>query len=346
MLLRRTGRSATTAIERLVGMQAQVPSSPYIGLWSRLEDFKPDQLSRLIAARRAVRMSLMRCTIHLVTAGDCMALRPPLQPVLERGLFVGSPFGRQIKGVDVDAVVAAGRAALEEKPRTTAGMRALLSRRWPDYDANALAYAVRYLLPMVQMPPRGLWDGRGAPTYATCEAWLGRRFDWNASPDAMVMRYLAAYGPSTVADIQSWSGLVQVRAVTERLRPRLRTFRDENGRELFDVRGAPLPDPEVDAPVRFLPDYDNALLAHDDRTRILAREHRMLVGRPTVLVNGFALGFWKIAREGAKARLVVETLKRISRKEAAAVADEGARLLDFLAADASDRDVRFATAGE
>jgi hypothetical protein len=346
MLLRRTRVSAVKAVERLVGMQAQVPSSPYIGLWSRLKDFDPEELSQLIDSRGAVRMSLMRCTIHLVTAGDCMALRPPLQSVLERGLFIGSPFGRQIKGVDVDDLVAAGRKALEEKPRTTNAMRKLLSERWPDYDANALAYAVRYLLPMVQMPPRGLWDGVGMATYATCEQWLGRRFDWNASPDAMVMRYLAAYGPSTVADIQSWSGLVQVRAVTERLRAKLRTFRDEKGRELLDVKGAPLPDPELEAPPRFLPDYDNALLAHDDRSRILAHEHRRLIGRPAVLVDGLAIGFWKVVRSGDSAILVVQTSKRMSKKDAVAVSDEGARLLDLVAAGAPDTDVRLVVAGD
>jgi hypothetical protein len=145
------------------------------------------------------------------------------------------------------------------------------------------------------------------------------------------MRYLASFGPATVADIQSWSGLVKVREVTERLRPRLRTFRDDKGRELFDVPRGLLPDPEIEVPPRFLPDYDNALLGHDDRSRILAHEHRKLVGRPTVLIAGAAT-------------LVVETLKRISRKDAAAVAAEGSALLDFLAADARRKDVRVVSA--
>jgi DNA glycosylase AlkZ-like len=341
LLLKRTKMAVAKAIERLVGMQAQVPRSPYTGLWSRLEGFHPDELSRLISSRRAVRMSLMRCTIHLVTDRDCLALRPVLQPVLERGFYVGSPFGRRIKGIDMEALLDAGRVALEEKPRTTAELRKLLTRRWPDHDADSLAYAVHYLVPMVQIPPRGLWAGRGLPTFATCEAWLGRSFEAGPPPDVMVMRYLASFGPATVADIQSWSGLVRVREVTERLRPRLRTFRDHKGRELFDVPRGLLPDPEIEVPPRFLPDYDNALLAHDDRSRILAHEHRKLVGRPTVLVDGFAVGFWKITREAGAATLVVETLKRISRKDTAAVAAEGATLLDFLAADAQRRDVRF-----
>lgn len=341
LLVKRTKMSAANAIERLVGMQAQVPGSPYTGLWSRLEGFRPDELSRLISSRHAVRMSLMRCTIHLVTDRDCLALRPVLQPVLERGLYVGSPFGRQIKGIDIKALLDIGRAALEEKPMTTAELRKLLTQRWPEYDADSLAYAVHYLLPMVQIPPRGLWAGHGLPTFTTCEAWLGRSFEAGPLPDAMVMRYLASFGPATVADIQSWSGLVKVREVTERLRPLLRTFRDEKGRELLDVPRGLLPDPEIEVPPRFLPDYDNALLAHDDRSRILAHEHRKLVGRPTVLVDGFAVGFWKLTRQAGAATLVVETLKRISRKDTVAVAAEGAALLDFLAADATRKDVRF-----
>jgi hypothetical protein len=341
MLLRRSRLSAAKAIERLVGMQAQVPGSPYIGLWSRLEAFQPDELSRLISSKRAVRMSLMRCTIHLVTARDCFALRPVMQPVLERGLYTGSPFARQIEGVDMGALLAAGRAALDEMPRTTADMRKLLAKKWPEYDSNSLAYAVRYLLPMVQIPPRGLWGGQGLPTYSTAEAWLGRPLGTDVAPDAMVERYLEAFGPSTVADIQSWSGLTNVRLVVERLRPRLRTFRDENGKELLDVPRGLLPDAGTDAPPRFLPDYDNALLAHQDRTRILAREHGQLIGRPTVLVDGFAVGFWKVTREGGRATLNVETLTNVSKKDVAALSDEGARLLDLVASDAKTKDVRF-----
>jgi hypothetical protein len=342
MLIRRSKLSAAKAIERLVGMQAQVPGSPYVGLWSRLDGFQPDDLSRLISSRRAVRMSLMRCTIHLVTDRDCLALRPVMQAVLERGFYKGSPFARRIEGIDVDALLAAGREALEEKPRTTAELRRLLGKRWPEYDADSLAYAVHYLVPMVQIPPRGLWSGRGLPTFTTCEAWLGRSFAAGPSPDELVMRYLAAFGPATIGDIQSWSGLVRVREVTERLRPRLRTFRDDKGRELFDVPSGLLPDPETEAPPRFLPDYDNALLAHDDRARILAYEHRRLVGRPTILVDGFAIGFWKVTREGGRAILNIEALTRVSKKDVVAVSKEGARLLDLVAADAQTKDVRFA----
>jgi hypothetical protein len=340
MLLCRSNLSAAKAIEHLVGMQAQVPSSPYVGLWSRLDGFRPDDLSRLISTRLAVRMSLMRCTIHLVTARDCIALRPVMQPVLERGLYVGSPFGRQIGGIDIGALLAAGRAAVDEQPRTTADMRKLLAKRWPGYDSTSLAYAVRYLLPMVQIPPRGLWGGQGLPTYSTAEGWLGRPLGSDASPDAMVMRYLKAFGPSTVADIQSWSGLAGVRTVIERLRPRLRTFQDEKGRELLDVPGGLFPDPETVAPPRFLPDYDNALLSHDDRSRIIAKEHRRLVGRPTLLVDGYAVGSWKLTRYKGAVSLVIEMLKPLSKGDLKAVEVEGLQLLDVIAAGATAKEIR------
>ena len=184
MLLQREELPAAAAIERLVGMQAQVPRDPYHGLWARIEGFQPDELARMIAERTAVRVSLLRTTIHLVTARDCLALRPMFQPVLERGLWSGSPFGRQIKGVDVDELLATGRVLLEEKPRTTAQLRAA---SWPSAGPTTTPTRSltrsRYLLPLVQLPPRGLWTASGQPVWTTVEAWLGRPLGENTSPD-------------------------------------------------------------------------------------------------------------------------------------------------------------------
>jgi len=344
LLLRRSRLPVASAIERLVAMQAQVPNSPYVGLWTRLAGFQADELARLVERREAVRLSLLRCTLHLVTARDCLALRPVVQSVLERGFWSGSPFGRLLAGVDVEEVVAVGRALLEERPLGTPELARLLGERWPGRDASALAYAVRYLLPLVRLPPRGLWGTGGRPTYSTVEAWVGRPLAAATSPDDVILRYLAAFGPATVGDVQAWSGLAALRSTLERLRPRLRTFRDERGRELFDVPDAPLADPDAPARPRFLPEYDNVLLAHDDRTRVMAHDRRAALFTSTLLVDGFVRGTWKIGRRGEAATLVIELFEPLSKPERAAVAEEGARLLAFAAADAATRDIRFSPA--
>jgi hypothetical protein len=334
MLLRRQELSALDAIERLVGMQAQEPDAPYVGLWTRLEDFRPDELSGLISDRRAVRAPLMRSTIHLVSGGDCSKLRPMIQPVLARA-FSGSQFRRELEGMDFDALLAAGRALLEERPRTRAELGRSLGERWPDRDPYSLAYAITFLVALVQVPPRGLWGESGQATWTTAESWLGRSLDPDPSPDETIMRYLAAFGPATVADARAWSGLSGLGEVFERLRPRLVTFSDERGRELFDVPGAPLPDPQTPAPPRFLPAFDNALLSHDDRMRIISEEHRKLLVRDRsmrgVLIDGFACATWKSERSRGKSTLAIEPFEILSEDDRDALAEEGERLLRFLA---------------
>jgi hypothetical protein len=204
LLLGREPRGVAETVEHLVAMQAQNPRDPYVALWTRLQDFDPHELGRMVAEREAVRVPLLRTTLHLVTARDCLGLAPLLRPVLERGFWTGTPFGRKVKGIDIDAVLAAGRELLDEQPRTNAQLRALLGERWPTYDATSLTYAIHHLVPVVQVPPRGVWGGKGLPTWATAERWLGRPLDPAPSIDRLVLRYLAAFGPATVMDVQAW----------------------------------------------------------------------------------------------------------------------------------------------
>jgi hypothetical protein len=312
-------------------------------LWTRLTSFRPNQLSELITSRRAVRVALLRSTIHLVTDRDCLRLRPVLQPYLERHFYTGTPFGQRVRGVDTSRLVTAARALLDEKPRTMAELGTLLHEQWPDRDATSLAYAIRELVPLVQVPPRGVWGASGQSRCATAEHWLGRPLEADPSPEKMVLRYLKSFGPSTVSDVQAWSG-PNLRNVVESLRPRLRTFRDENRRELLDVPDAPLPDGDVPAPPRFLPEYDNILLAHADRTRVIAVPFRPAILTSSLLVDGFVAATWKIVRLPGRARLVIEAYKPIRKADREAVGEEGMRLLAFAASDASDHDIQFKTA--
>ena len=359
MLLVRARLSTETAIERLIALQAQNPFDPYTALWSRLEAFDPQELSGLIESRRVVRAtSMMRTTIHLMTADDWLALRPVLQVVSDRGFATGSPFGRNLAGIDVDEVVGVGRALLDETPRTASELGKLLVQRWPGRDPTSLSYAIRILVPLVQVPPRALWGRSGLPILATPELWLGRSVGSETAPGEMVLRYLAAFGPASVMDLQAWCWLTRLRAVVERLRPRLRTFRDEAGRELFDVQDGPLPHPDTPAPPRFLPMYDNILLSHKDRSRMLGAQDEWSVGPNqfddvfrggSVLVDGFVRAGWRVDRakgRGAPATLVVRPVVPLTKADEAAVGAEAENLLELLAADSSDRDVRFAPATE
>jgi hypothetical protein len=342
LLLRRDDRSVPEALEHLVGLQAQSPQAPYVGLWSRLEGFTPERLSDLIADRKAVRAVLMRATIHLVTADDAAALWPLLLPVLERDVYPNQTYGRhRLEGLDMPSVLAAGRRLVEERPRTAAELRPLLAEEFPDRDPAALAYAVRQLLPMVHVPPRGLWRGSGQPRLTTVAAWLGRGVDEQPSLDRMVLRYLAAFGPATVTDVQTWSGLTRLREVVERLP--LATFRDEAGRTLYDLPDAPRPDPDTPAPPRFLPEYDNLLVSHADRARVIAGDGYLqrVFNVGSLLVDGFLCGKWKLTRQRKAASLVVELFERLSDRDSEALRREAQALLDFVADDAESREARF-----
>jgi len=342
LLLERDRVPPLDVIEHLVGMQAQAPLAPYVGLWSRIDGFRPETLSAAIVERRAVRTSLMRATIHLVTARDALWLRPLIEPVLERG-FRASPPGRRIVGAELAEIVASASEMLETRPMTSPELGALLAGRWPAFDRESLVFAAGYLVPLVHVPPRGVWGATGPVARTTLESWLGSPLEAQPSIDELVLRYLAAFGPATVMDVQAWSGLTRLREVVDRLRPRLATFRDDRDRELFDLPDAPRPDPETPAPPRFLPEYDNVLIGHADRSRIIPAGRRIPLPpgngatRGTFLVDGMFAGEWRIATGDGRATLAIEPFEAIVPADLQALTEEGERLLGFAAAGMEPR---------
>ncbi|MFG3019972.1 winged helix DNA-binding domain-containing protein [Streptomyces sp. NPDC048254] len=340
LLLRRSPRSVKEAVAHLVGLQAQNVKPPYYALAARLDGFDPERLSRLMADREVVRIVTLRSTIHTHTADDARTLRPLVQPARDREL---TAFRKGLTGVDLDRLAALARDLVEAEPRTMAQLRQALLAEWPDADPQSLAVAARCTLPLVQVPPRGLWGRSGQVALTTAEHWLGRPAAPAPAPDDTVLRYLAAFGPASVKDMQTWAGLTRLREVFERLRPRLLAFRDEHGVELFDLPDAPRPDPGTPAPPRFLPEYDNLLLAHTDRTRVVPPEHRGRLwqgNQPhrTLLVDGFLAGVWKPVDDA----LVIEPFGPLSRAQRSAVVEEGERMLAVLHPGTS-YDIRFGT---
>ncbi|MFF7467667.1 DNA glycosylase AlkZ-like family protein [Streptomyces sp. NPDC008092] len=346
LLLRRSPWPAKEAVAHLVGLQAQNVKPPYYALAARLDGFAPEQLSGLMADREVVRIVTLRSTIHTHTAADALTLRPLVQPARTREL---TAFRKGLAGVDLDRLAALARELVEAEPRTMAGLREALRAEWPDADPQSLAVAARCTLPLVQVTPRGLWGRSGQVALTTAEHWLGRPAapaPTAAATDTAVLRYLAAFGPASVRDMQTWAGLTRLRPAFERLRPRLLTFRDEGGTELFDLPEAPRPDPATPAPPRFLPEFDNLLLSHADRTRVVPPELR---GRAwqgnqayrTLLVDGFLAGVWTLTEDA----LVIETFEQRERQrsltaERDAILAEGERMLAVLHPGAS-YDIRF-----
>jgi hypothetical protein len=346
LLLERTDRPILDAVEHLLGLQAQEPPNPYLALWSRLVRFDPEELARLLTDRKVVRIVVMRGTIHLVTALDALVLRPLMQPVLTAELARHRDFAPPLRGLDLTAVFDAARALLAERPHTGAQLRAALGARFPELDPGALVYACRCHLPLVQVPPRGLWRRRGQVALTTTDAWLGAPLATEPAIDDVVLRYLGAFGPATPGDVAAWSRLTGFREIVERLRPLLRPFRDERGRELFDLPDAPRPDPDTPAPPRFLPEYDNLLLSHADRTRVVSEEHRSWLFKTpapvhgSVVHDGFLSGTWSIDRNDG-AVLMIRPVVTVSKRATAALEAEGRRMLRFLEPDIDGIDVRF-----
>jgi hypothetical protein len=345
-LLEREKRPALDVIEHLVGMQAQAPFPPYFGLWSRLDGFDAAHLSSLLQERTVVRIVVMRGTVHLVSARDALTLRPLMQSVIDRELRSIPTRVKALGDVDLRKVAEVGRKLLVNNPLTLQELRPLLSQEFPGYDAEALVYAMRVLLPLVQVPPRGVWGRSGQPRLADVQEWLGQSHRHEASIDDVVMRYLNAFGPASVSDVQTWCGLKKLREVLERLRTRLVTFCDESGVELFDLPTAPRPAEDMSAPARLLAAFDNVLLSYNDRTRIMGDDVRRRVFASknglipgTMLVDGFVVGVWRWMRKGKTAIIALEPFAPLSKKAVRELEAEAQRLLDLAAPDVDVREV-------
>lgn len=348
MLLQRGNLSVLDAIEWLIGLQAQAPNPPYYALWTRLEGFDHERLAELIQSKQAVRIALMRSTIHLVSARDSLQLRPWIQPVLDRSLY-GS-FGKRLAGSDPLALAAAGREIIEsDGPLTISDLGKRLNERWPDYDQEALGAAIRNSVPLVQVPPRGLWGVSGQAVHTTIEAWLDQPLSSTVDTAPFLLRYLQAYGPATVKDFQAWSGLTKVRDTFDMLRTKLVMFQNEQGEELFDLPDAPRPEPDLQVTSRLLGEFDHILLSHADRARIIDETYRRRIitnnglVKASILVDGFVAGFWSIARQANKAVLNIQPFHVLTVAQKDELMKEGERLLRFAAADVEDYDIDFAS---
>lgn len=333
LLLERAELPVREAVAHLCGLQAQEPQEPFVGLWSRLRAFDPAVLDELLVGRRVVRTHLMRRTVHLLTADDAVAWRARHDAMLRQRVL--GVYRRELDGVDLDALAAAGREVLADgEPRSTREIVEALADRWPGVAARALGEMVVAVVPVVQRPPRGLWRTSAGVRHVLLSSWVGREVDPlvgdGSDPvgKSLVRRYLAAFGPAASADLRAWCGLAGLPAAVASIREELVVFRDERGRELLDLPGAPRPGPDTPAPVRFLPAFDNALLGYRDRGRIVDDVHRGLsvAGERVVLVDGRVAATWRVG-EGA---VVVTPLRRLCRDERVAVVEEGRELAAFL----------------
>lgn len=347
-LLARTRATVEDMLEWLVGLQAQATKPPYLALHARMDGFTHEALSACIEDKRAVRIALFRSTIHLVTARDCVEIRPLLTPAIEYSFWKQSPYGKRIVGLDTAALARAARKRLERASCTTAELGVELAEKFPGYEADPLAQTARTYLPLVQIPPRGLWHDGGRPVCATAEQWLGTKLAKKPDMKALVLRYLRAFGPASVRDAQAFSGLRDLGPVFEALRPGLRVYADPNGKELFDTEDGVLEAEDAAAPPRFMPEYDNVMLSHHDRSRIVSEAHRSLFGTPAsrghspLLIDGFVRGSYRVTEAQGRALLTVRPFEKISAKTRADIAEEGERFLAFYAESAEDRDVTFA----
>ena len=334
LLLERVDRPPLDVVRHLVGLQAQEPGDPYVGLWSRIADFDPTSLSDAIESRAAVRIGLMRTTLHLVTVDDALGLAPVMDGV-HRRTFRSTPMYKLLAGTDLAAITGEAREAVEAAPMTPTDLGRHLATLWPDREPPSLALVARYHLPLVQVPPRGLWQRTGRATNTTLQVWTGRT-PVAYGVDDIIRRYLRAFGPATVGDMRTWSWLTGLRGVVDGMGAELRTYRDEHGRELLDLVDMDIADEAMPVPIRFLPQYDNFFLSHEDRSRLNGDMAWGLdfAWKGVILVDGWISATWRHRRaeKGQPATITIELGPSVTPQQRDEVVAEGERLAAFLAA--------------
>ncbi|NOK35976.1 winged helix DNA-binding domain-containing protein [Corallococcus exercitus] len=347
LLLTREKMTVPRAIEHLVGLQAQLARPPYLALWSRLQGFQRDQLTKLALKRELARGTMMRGTLHLMTAKDYLRYRGLFMPLLAAAMR--SVLKERATALDLPALLATAKPFLEEQPRTFEEVRAHLLTHHVGGDERAMGFATRMLLPLVQVPEEGLeWGWPGNAGFTLAESWLGEKLSTDEDASPLVLRYLAAFGPATVADMQAWSGIKPLKDAFEKVRGQLVEFRDEKKRVLFDLPKAPRPPEDTPAPVRFLPDFDNLILSHADRTRVVPEAHRALLSTKNLrvlnvfLVDGRTAGTWTTERKKGAATLVCNAFDPLKKPVRDALVQEGEDLLRFSDPDAAKVAVTFA----
>lgn len=334
-LLERSTLTTAQMCDHLVGLQAQDVPPPFVALWSRIRDFGPETVTAGLEDRSLVRITLMRGTIHLVTPSDALRVAPHVQPELEKAPFrKGFNFGAMV-GLDSEEVRANGEAVLGDEPMSAADLRAEAARLYPDRDPGAVLQAWLYQLPVLQTPPRGRWRDNSRPVWSRVQPWLGAPLDPTYPVSELILRYLRAFGPAATMDMQAWSRLPAMKKAVTELGDRVRTYTDDRGRTLYDAADLELADPDLPAPVRLLGWYDNALLAHKDRSRIVGDTsapplRAFTTNVSSILIDGFLAGMYKIFVKGSTAHLRISPTRRWTKTEAAQVESEAAALLSFL----------------
>ncbi len=332
------------AMEQLLALQSQIPNPPYIGLWTRLQRFDKTELTALLDSREVARAPWIRSTLHLVNTTDHQRFQAVIQPALARGLR--SFFGKRAKDLNIERLIEIAIPFLEAETPTIGALRDELQRHYPQHDKQAMAYAVRSYLPLVQVPPSGSWGVGTRAIYTTASSWLGDPQPSDLT--ALFRRYLAAFGPASIMDFQTYCGMTSLKTKLAPAVKSLVSYRDESGAQLYDLPDMPILPEETVAPLRFLPEYDNILIAHKSRVRILPEAHRKKVfvsaGRVlgSVLIDGFVGGIWKTGRDKGCAVLSITLFEPTAPAIQDEIAAEGMRLLRFIDEDAADYRLEFA----